>query len=245
MRRELSVGWLSALACGGCGAASSPPLPTQVEWQAARAWLEGLRRAEPSKPFGEVVSVSLRDPHTGRTFSARGAVAVDPHRALRMVLVGPAGATAIDVWATAESWRFEIPAAGVRRRGGREDDPSLPVGFFRWWFLGPVDGRLLTSVAVDGGERLVLRRGGDTVDLTDLRAGPRHDVEATRRSEGALDRIVFAGTSFAGAPGDHATYDHEGSGVHVEVSVESMSDAPDPAAFTDPDEPDARGPGGR
>lgn len=242
--------WRTVLlwACGvvSCAprGAVSPALPTQVEWTAARAWLGDLRQTEPPRPFGAVVRVSLREPHTGKTLTARGAVAVDPGRALRMILLGPAGSTALDVWATPERWRFDIPPADIHRRGGLTDDPTLPVGFFRWWFLGPASGRLLASfpgpVAARGpSTRFILRQGSATIDIVDARVGSGHDVNASRRVLGTVDRIVFHGRSLSITPGDHATYDQESSGVHVEVTVESASDAPDPAAFDDPDAPQA------
>jgi hypothetical protein len=228
---------LLVLACAACSGARavSPPPPTETEWTAARAWLADLRATEPLKPYGAVVRVSLREPHTGRTFSARGAVAVDPHRAMRMILLGPAGATALDVWVTPDRWRFEVPAANLLRRGGSGDDASLPIGFFRWWFLAPMNGRLLTSDAAGRAERLVLRDGAATVDLTDVRDPFGHAILASRRSHGALDSLAFRGESLAAQPGDHAAYDQASSGVHVDVTVESLSDAPDPAAFVDPE----------
>jgi hypothetical protein len=233
---------LFAVAVGlgcGCAAHPSPALPTQAEWRAARAWLGELRASQPVLPFGAIVRVELRDPRSGRALSARGAVAVDPHRAMRMVLLGPAGSTALDVWATADLWRFEAPAAQMLRRGGQDDDPTLPIGFFRWWFLAPLDGRLLTAVAGTGSERFILRRGADIIDLTDTQDGTGHVVTASRRAQGWVDRIDFRGAALGAEPGDRATYDHEASGVHVEVLVESLSGTPEPAAFADPD-----GPGG-
>ncbi len=238
----LAVALLPLLAGIGCAArSSSPALPTQREWDAARAWLLSLRSAEPTRPYGAVVRVSMREPHTRREWSARGAVAVDPHRALRMILVGPGGVTALDVWATKERWRFEVPPANLLRRGGREDDRVVPIGFFRWWFLSPVEGRLLTSVALGDAERLILRSGTATVDFTDVRTqrgyGPPHAVTASRLADGSLDTVDFHGAPLGLAPGDRTVYDAQPSGAHVEVTVESASDPPDPAAFTDPDAP--------
>lgn len=224
--------------CCSCAVAASPPPPTQSEWQAAREWLHDLRACEPIGPFGAVVRVLLRHPRSGRVLSARGAVAVDPHRAVRMVLVGPAGGTALDVWVTPDRWRFEAPFAKVLRRGGPDDNPALPIGFFRWWFLAPVDGRLLTAVAGTDSERFILRRGGDTIDLTDAHSGKAHIVTASRRSRGSVDRVNVRGAFPGATPGDRVTYDHEASGVHVEVLVESRSDTPTPAAFADPDGPE-------
>jgi hypothetical protein len=245
MRRVAAAASLVALACGCSATTVSPPLPTEAEWLAARTWLDQLRATEPSKPFAVIVAVTLHEPRSGRTFSARGAVAVDPHNALRMILVGPAGATALDVWATPDRWRFEVPAASILRRGGREDDPSIPIGFFRWWFLAPLEGRLLTSVAAGARERFVLRDGHATVDLTDERASVGNVVTASRLSSEGVDRVAFRGVSFAVSAGDRATYDQETSGVHVEVTVEAPSDAPDPAAFLDPDSPEGRRANGR
>jgi hypothetical protein len=248
MRRVWAVFSLAGLASGCAATPVSPPLPTEAEWRAARTWLDDLRATEPVKPFAAVVQVTLREPHTGRSFSARGAVAVDPHHALRMILVGPAGATALDVWATPDRWRFEVPAANILRRGGREDDPSLPIGFFRWWFLSPLEGRLLTSVTGRSRERFVLRERDATIDLTDSRVSGEavaHVVSASRRVGGAVDRIAFRGASFAASAGDRATYDQDTSGVHVEVTIESPSDAPDPAAFLDPDSPEGQKANGR
>jgi hypothetical protein len=230
---------LVAFACG-CGGSAFPPLPTEAEWREAHVWLDGLRATEPTKPYVAIVRVSLREPHTGRTFAARGAVAVDPHHALRMILVGPAGATALDVWATPDRWRFEVPAANILRRGGRDDDASVPIGFFRWWFLAPLEGRLLTSIATDESERFVLRNHEATIDLSDARRGPGHAVTASRRAFGNVDHIDFHGRSFSVTAGDHATYDQETSGVHVDVTIEAPSGAPDPAAFVDPDSPEGQ-----
>jgi hypothetical protein len=234
MRLALGVLFVASI---GCHAPAAEALPSQAEWLAARSTLESLRAGEPTTPFGAMVHVVLHDARSGRAFAARGAVVVDPHRALRMVLIGPAGATALDVWATADRWRFEVPAAHVLRRGGREDDPTVPVGFFRWWFLGAVDGRLLTSVTQSEGTRLVLRSEQSTIDLTARRSRTGLTLAATRRAAGAVDHIELRGLALAPSAGDRVTYDREESGVHVEVSVESRLEAPDPAAFLDPDGP--------
>jgi hypothetical protein len=238
MRSLLSLVSVTSLACSCTTKAPAwPPLPTESERLTAEAWLADLRRTQPSSPYVAIVQVSLREPHTGHRFAARGAVAVDPHHALRMVLVGPAGATALDVWATPSEWRFEIPPAHILRRGGREADPTFPVGFFRWWFLSPLEGSLVTCGAARAGERFILKDGDAVIDLTDTRTVPRK-VTASRSSRGASDRIDFVGASLTPAAGDRAVYDQETTGVHVEVTVESPSDAPDPAAFLDPDSPE-------
>jgi hypothetical protein len=241
MRSALGAAWrawaLAALAQAGCAPPASPPLPTQAEWTRAREWWGRLRASEPTTPSSAVVHVSLREPHTGRTFDARGAVAVDPHRALRMILVGPGGGTALDVWATHEHWRFEVPPLHLLRRGGRDDDASVPIGFFRWWFLAPLEGRLLTSVLPGArAQRLVLRSGPATVDVTDSAgADAEHVVVASRLVGEILVHLELHGSALGLSAGDRTVYDEPASGVHVEVSVESTGGAPDVAAFDDPD----------
>lgn len=231
--------------------------PTQPEWTLARARLASLRASEPRRPYTEVVKVTLHEPRSGRTFEARGAVAVLPGKAMRMVLVGPGGATALDAWTTPDRWRLAIPALGRVSRGGAGSGetshtggatPALPVGFFRWWFLAPFEGRLLTSRARPDATLYVLRQGEDTISLLERPAeGPTLTLLASRR-DGAraeqpgprgstvVDRLSWSGHRGAPGAGDSAFYEQPATGLTVKVVVESLSDeAPDPAAFLDPD----------
>jgi hypothetical protein len=230
-----------------CVPTPHPVQTTEVDWRAARARLASLRMTEPDRPYGVVVKVALEEPGTGRTFAARGALAVDPHHAMRMILLGPGGATALDAWVTPAAYRFEVPAIGLLRRGGARADPGLPVEFFRWWFLAPFDGRLLASfggralaeqgIVLCEGRVFLLRSGGSTVTLCDTTStltGPL-EMTASRRGEGALDRLSFRGRADPRS-GDRALYEEVRSGVRVEVDVESSdTDPPDPLAFRDPD----------
>ena len=63
------------------------------------------------------LAVKLREPFTGRTMEARGAVALSPPSALRMILLGPGGTTALDLWARDDEFRFAVPAIDLLRRG--------------------------------------------------------------------------------------------------------------------------------
>jgi hypothetical protein len=229
-----------------CASMPHPVQTTELDWQAARAELASLRASEPDRPYGVIVKVALREPRTGRTFAARGALAVDPHRAMRMILLGPGGATALDAWVTPDAYRFEVPAIGLLRRGGARADPGLPVEFFRWWFLAPFDGRLLASfggralaeqgIALCQGRLFLLRSGGSTVSLCDAGSAPTgaRDIEASRRGGGTLDHLSFYGRVDPRA-GGRAVYEEARSGVRVEIEVESPADSPDPLAFHDPD----------
>jgi hypothetical protein len=253
------------LVVAGCAApVREPPPPTTAEWTAAVDRLEALRHEEPEHPYGIVVRVTLREPRTRKAFSARGALAVDPHRAVRMLLLGPGGTTALDAWVTPDSYRFEVPPIGLLRRGGTDADPSLPVEFFRWWFLAPVEGRLLASFAGPSlalsdfaacdGHWFVLRRDRATVTLCDDREGPGSsgqaslDLRASERTPispgpggSRLERLSFRGLSLAPHAGDLAEYEDARSGVRAHVEVESRdTEAPDPVAFLDPDHGGAR-----
>jgi hypothetical protein len=205
-----------------------------------------------------VVKVTLREPRTGRSFVARGGLAVDPRRALRMILLGPGGATAIDAWVTPDAYRFEVPPIGLLRRGGEASDPALPVEFFRWWFLGGLDGRLLASYAGPSlavarlpaceGRWFVLRRATSTVTLCDRAAsGAGLEVRAIERAPSAGRvaarevRLAFEGASLAPHAGDSSDYEDASSGVRAHVEIESLdAEPPDPVAFLDPDHGGAR-----
>jgi hypothetical protein len=232
-----------------CGlVAPELPSPTTAEWEAARARLAALRSGQPERPYGIVVRVTLSEPRSGRSFVARGALAVDPHRALRMILLGPGGTTALDAWVTPGAYRFEVPPMGLLDRGGESADPALPVELFRWWFLAPMDGRLLASyegpeltlqrLAPCKGRWFVLRRGASTVTLCDAQGnGGALEILATERTTGgAFERLSFHGQSLTPQAGDRAEYEDARSGVRAHVEVESCDrDPPDPIAFLDPD----------
>jgi len=247
---------LAAAACiasAACAPSTLEPRdPTAAEWQAARVRLEALRETQPDKPYGIVVRVTLREPRSGRSFVARGALAVDPHRAMRMILLGPGGTTALDAWVTPDAYRFEVPPIGLLDRGGEGASPALPVAFFRWWFLAPVDGRLLASyggpslslvhLAECQGRWFILRRGASTVTLCDgAEAGRAFEMFAMERTGTKEERLSFHGQGLVPHAGDTARYEDARSGVRAEVDVESRdADTPDPVAFLDPDHGGAR-----
>src|SRR5262245_18428670 len=68
--------------------------PTLAEWRRARARLDMLRR-ESARAGSRTMhlSLALREPYTGKVMEARGAVAIDPPSAMRMILLGPGGTT--------------------------------------------------------------------------------------------------------------------------------------------------------
>jgi hypothetical protein len=229
-------------AATGCTRAPSlePILPetTQREWTRVRQHLAISRSREPLRPFVEEIAIAMREPRTRKVFEARGALAIDPHHAMRMILVGPGGATALDVWVTDDKWRFVVPALAITRRGGADPASSrgLPIGFFRWWMLHPFDGRLLSAWLKKGDPIYLLRSGEDTVLLRDHAARDAHHVLAMRREAGETEQLEWLGRAPTPHAGDRARYVNESTGLEVEVLIESVGEAePDPAAFFDPD----------
>jgi hypothetical protein len=246
---------MSVLGCGGTPTAASARSPyeilakegstdpapiladvTQYEWTIARDRLERLRRGRSDKAYVERVRLSISDPRTGRQYQARGAVAVSPGRAARMILVGPGGTTALDVWVTKERFRFAVPAIKLEKRGGV--DPSeargLPIGMLRWWFLSPLAGRVLLARSSPAESAWVLRDGPATVTV---RSDGRRFV-ALRREGETLEGIEWLSRGLVPASGEHGRYVEGRFGLRVEVVVEEvLPNEPDPDAFADPDEP--------
>jgi hypothetical protein len=219
----------AAIAASACVPARAPAPPTtQAAWDAALAQLARLRAELPAKPYTQPVTVDFFEPRSRRHFDGRGAVGVYPGHAMRMILIGPAGETALDVWVTPDAWRLDVPPIHLVRRGGRETPKGTPVGFFRSWFVEPLAGRLL---AIGRGGELVVRDpfGGTLhVDAESLAAGT-----IRRRSGSSTESFVFGAS--------HARYVDEGTGLAVDVTMGPVqADPPDPEAFVDPD---ARGRG--
>jgi hypothetical protein len=177
------------------------------------------------------------DPRTGKLYQARGAVAVSPDRAARLILIGPAGTTALDLWVTRDRWRLSIPPIKLERRGGVDpaDAQGLPVGFLRWWFLGPLDGELLLARSSKSEAAFLLRDGPATVTM-------RTDGErfvAIRRESGRLEGLEWASRGLGPTAGARGRYIDGEWGMRVHVTIEEvLPDEPDPAAFGNPDEKD-------
>lgn len=217
-------------------------VPSPAEWKAARARLAELRRAA-SAPRTLRISLALREPVTGRMLEARGAVALAPPDALRMILLGPGGTTALDLWLDRDRFRFAVPAIDLLRRGDattpKEAIRGLPIDFLRWWLLRPATGSLLWSAREDGASRLLLREGGAIIDL---RAADGGQIEARRATwsldpSGApaklVDEETIASDRIGCAP---VRYQQASTGLEVTVRCEGEDlSPPNPRAFVDPD----------
>jgi hypothetical protein len=163
-------------------------------------------------------------------------VAVSPaEQALRMIMLGPAGTTALDLWVCRDRFRFVLPAADLTRRGDAHTPASelrgLPVEFLRWWLLRPLDGQLLCTVDGEGGRRYLLR---DAEAIVDVHAGQGLGLEVERRTRGDRERVQAAGPGCASV-----RYDQASTGIDIVVRCEQLDRArtPTAAAFADPDDP--------
>jgi hypothetical protein len=237
---------VAAAALAGCAPPprAALPEPTLASWQEGRAALEALRRATAGART-ERLAITIREPRTGRVFTARGAAAILPPRALRMILLGPGGTTALDLWIDGDRWRFAIPAIDLAKRGDLRAPPEtrrgLPVDFLAWWLLRPASGRLLWHAREDGGDRFVLRDGAAVVDL---RAGDDRRVEARRTTwsmaeDGPrrVDEETISAPRVGCTPGAGPVRYHQAStGLDVAVTCEGRTEGDPPArALADPE----------
>ena len=207
----------------------------QEEWTLSRERLARMRSELPRRPYVQRVRLGLVDPRTGRLYQARGAVAVSPERAARLVLIGPGGVTAMDLWVTRVRFRFVVPAIKLEKRGGTDLSGSsgLPIGFFRWWFLAPLGGDLVMARSSPSEAAFLLRDGPATVTM---RTDGEHFV-AIRREGGRLEGLEWSGHGLTPRAGARGRYVDGEWGMRVHVMIEEvLPDEPDPAAFLDPDE---------
>jgi hypothetical protein len=211
------------------------PQISQADWNVSRARLARMRKEQPTKPYVERIRIAIREPRTGRVFEARGAVAISPDRAARLMLLGPGGTTGLDMWVTKERFRFAVPALKLERRGGTDpvEMRGLPIGLLRWWFLRPLEGRLLLARSTPTETAWVFRDGPATITVrTD---GLR--FVAIRREGGHLEGIEWIGRALVPHAGVRGRYVEGDWGLLVDVIVEEvMPSEPDPGAFLDPDD---------
>jgi hypothetical protein len=213
------------------------PAMDAATWQSLRAALDAERARGPRMPWAAGLRMTMQEPRSGRTIDGRGALAVAPGRALRMILVGPAGATMLDAWVTAARWRIAVPPADVLRRGGADDPEELPVGFLRWLFFRPLEGALFGgSRGVDG--TVFLLRDGEAVVEVRLGRCERGELETTtRRIGGRAEKLeVCRRASATPGAGDWVRYENEATRLHIDLTLETVgATPPQEEAFVDPD----------
>lgn len=237
-RVGLRVPGVGLLLCVSC---SGPPRPVWshpdvTDWPALKERLAQERDARPRDPWAAVVGVTMREPRSGHVVDGRGAIAVAPGRAVRVVLVGGAGLTLLDAWVARDNWRIAVPPIQSVRRGGASDDPGdLPVAFLRWWFFTPLDGTLFAGTRTASGTLWLLHAGDAVIELV-RGLGPGADLlTATRRAHGRSEVVRESRAAILHA-GDWVEYKDEGSGLGIRLVVQAVADRPpDEDAFRDPD----------
>jgi hypothetical protein len=242
VRRRLA--WAAAMLTlvGAVGCTSPEPRaawapPSREELASVRARLDDLRSQLGART--EEIAITLEAPLLPGAIRARGAIAVVPGRAARVVLLGPGGTTAADLWMDRERHRLAVPARDTITRGKRgESLRGMPLELFRTWFLEPLDGELLDASVDDGVMRAVLRTRDATVF-----------VRAERDDALVIERVPLpSGTEEPGgepdveiirAPGGAAcarvTYERPRLGVRAEITCASRKAGAAERAMRDPD----------
>ena len=141
----------TAMAACGPPAASRPAFPhldaAQVHdpGELSPATLSEWARV-PRGDTKQEIALGVRDDTSGRGFEGRGVVVVRPGHALRMILLGPGGTTAMDVWIRDGAWRVAIPALDRVVRGDastpRASMRGLPIALLWRWLVTPFGGTL-------------------------------------------------------------------------------------------------------
>jgi hypothetical protein len=224
-----------------CASCSVRPRPVWLqadasEWPVLQRSLAEEQYDHPRDPWAAVVRVTMREPRTGRVVDGRGAIAVAPGRALRMILVGGAGLTLMDAWVARDRWRIAFPPIESVRRGGASDEPNdLPVGFLRWWFFTPLGGTLFAARRTDSGMLWLLHDAGAVIEVLRGECPGGRLLTVTRRVRDRSEVVRECRAAILRA-GDWVEYRDASSGLGVRLVVESVADGPpQEGAFGDPD----------
>ena len=209
---------------------------TPETWPALRHALALERATRATQPWAAGVGVTLREPRTGRVIHGRGGLALLPGRALRMILVGVAGVTMLDAWITPRRWRVAVPPLGLVRRGRSDEPVDLPIGFLRWWFFTPLEGKLFAATLDGAAPVWLLRDGGAVVEVRAGSCDRGSRLFVARRRRGRAESVDECRGGSGPGVGDHVRYEDAGSGLVIELVLESVSaEPPGEEAFADPD----------
>ncbi len=237
---SLSVG-CQPLALPRTGGIFAGEPPTTAEWRDARRRLKTLQDVyAPTRSRTMNVELDMKLAGGAGAMRSRGAIAVHPAGGLRIVMLGPGGTTAFDLWACEGEFRLAIPAIDHVVRGDARTPPEqlrgLPVEFLRWWFLAPMSGRLLNFMAADedGWWRFVLRDGESGVDVRGQGPSERpRSLHVIRHVQGAVQEVHSDGRACG-----RVRYQQRPGGVVLKTVCEGWATGLPPSrAFHDPDRP--------
>jgi hypothetical protein len=235
---------IRAIALAAMLSACTRPLPVVLEppttaaWQKARDALARLRESyRRQSSYRMNMTVVLEQKAFEQHVRGRGALAVRPRQgdapgALRMIVLGPAGTTAMDLWICGDAFRFAIPAVDLVRRGDATTPATelrgLPVRFLRWWFLDPLAGDLLSYDEPAGVPRWLLREGDSVIEVTRPTSA---SLRVRRRGAGEDETLATDGATLC----NRVSYEQRTTGVALEVVCESTAASVPRKAFVDPD----------
>ncbi len=207
--------------------------PSRAELEEARDWLDRLRAALGDRT--EEIGITLEAPLLPGAIRARGAIAVAPGRAARLVMIGPGGTTAADLWMDRERHRLAIPVRDEIVRGKRgEPLRGIPIELFRTWFLEPLAGELLDA-SIDGDVlHAVLRTPEATVFVRALRQGELR-LERVPRTVEEGPRDVEVIVARRGTECARVTYERPRVGVRAEIVCSARRASIVEKALLDPD----------
>lgn len=230
------------MACGGRPALPAAPRSPAHVAELPRRELD-LRL--PSRVIKQELTIEIRDVASGLGFSGRGVVAVLPRHALRMILLGPGGTTAMDVWIRDGRFRVAIPALSRVTRG----DASTPRSTMRGM---PVD--LLWRLLVDPFGGLAYARRGHPLESGEIggdgftawmrrgeiRARYGNQLRAWFFEQGRLSGVARGEETEVDGAIVPQTVDYVGTDPAMVVRVHGASpavvDSVPPALFADPDQ---------
>ena len=259
---------LAATLLAGCAAPGAPRAAYATDearaFVAARGRLGALRSAVAGERT-QKVRLELSAPYLPSKITARGALALAPPDRLRMIMIGPGGTTAMDLWQQGPRFRFAIPALSRVVRGDAStparERRGLPVDFLRWWMLDALSGQLVAARARGDDLEILLREPARVTEAVLRKDGSvtAHRTWLSVRPDGTLDRFEeeWVAATPATARGEHgevppagcmdATYRQRTTELEVVATCESERTGISAAALEDPDttsSPVAPAPGG-
>ena len=176
------------------------------------------------------IRLEIRAPYLPGDVSSRGAVAIRPPDDLRMMLLGPGGSTAMDVWLQGDRFRMEIPAIERVVRGDvstpAADRRGLPIDFFRWWLLRPFAGKLHAARDTPRGLEVLIHQDDAWIELLFLADG---SIEASRRSRVDKERLTASKVGCG-----RTAYTQESTKLEAVVECERERDGATAKAFEEP-----------
>lgn len=244
MRRALAalLPLLAGCTSGLSGARAPVPVNAEISCE-AQSQLDALEALATRRK--QTVQLELSAPFMPSAIKARGGVAMDPTAgALRLILVGPGGGTAVDLWMLGPRYRFVVPALGKTLRGDAAtpaaEKKGLPVDFLGWWMLHPLRGEVLVASVDEKGLSFVLRdvlpeSAGAVVAYVDGRVTPNGWFEGTRTTwanDAKIDEETISASSFGCG---RVEYTQTSTSLRVVAICEDESAEVPDRAFVDPE----------